>query len=206
MISIYKPYKIEYSKKYVIEAIDNNIISWTGKYVNKCEQLLSQITKIPYVLLTNNGTSATHCIIKAIKYKYPSCKKIYIPNNCYIAVYNTVLLEYNDTNIEILPIDKETLNINLDILNELEYNACLVLVHNIGNIIPVHEIKRLRPDLIIVEDNCEGFMGKYNKQYTGTMCLASSISFYPNKHITCGEGGAFMTHDIDVFNYIKRIR
>ena len=47
-------------------------------------------------------------------------------------------------------------------------------------------------------------MGKYNKQYTGTMCLASSISFYPNKHITCGEGGAFMTHDIDVFNYIKK--
>ena len=33
--------------------------------------------------------------------------------------------------------------------------------------------------------------------------MASSISFYANKHITCGEGGAFITNDDEVYHHIK---
>ena len=33
----------------------------------------------------NNGTAATHCLFLALKYKYPKIKKIYIPNNVFIA-------------------------------------------------------------------------------------------------------------------------
>ena len=62
-----------------------------------------------------------------------------------------------------------------------------VIVHNfLCNIIPINKI---RPDIIIVEDNCEGFMGKYGADFSGTKTLWSII-FFPNKHITCGEGGA----------------
>ena len=66
----------------------------------------------------------------------------------------------------------------------------IINIHNIGNILPIQKIKELRPDIIIVEDNCEGFMGKYNNVMSGTESLASSLSFFSNKHITCGEGGA----------------
>ena len=64
-------------------------------------------------------------------------------------------------------------------------------------------LKEKRPDIIIVEDNCEGFMGKHNNIYSGTQSLASSISFYGNKHVTCGEGGAFITNDTFIYNKIK---
>ena len=43
----------------------------------------------------NNGTCATHCLFLALKYKYPTINKIYVPNNCYIAAWNMALLEYN---------------------------------------------------------------------------------------------------------------
>ena len=96
------------------------------------------------------------------------------------------------------------MNLDLSYLKDLKQNSALLLVHNIGNIIPIGKIKEIRPDIILVEDNCEGFMGKHNNNYSGTKTLASSISFFSNKHITSGEGGTFVTNDTDVYNYILK--
>ena len=91
--------------------------------------------------MTNNGTSATHCIIKSIKIKNPNCNKIYVQNNCYIAVYNMILTEFKKEQIVILPTDKETWNLDLNYLNHIEKNAALVVINNIGNILPIRIIK-----------------------------------------------------------------
>ena len=179
------------------------MISITGKYIKLCENIIKKRLNVKHVVFTNNGTSATHCIVKSVKFKYPNCKKIYVPDHCYIAVYNCILYEYNEDQIEIVPIDENTWNIDLNYIDKLEPNSCLLLVHNLGNIIPINIIQSKRPDIIIIEDNCEGFMGKYNDIYSGSNTLASSISFYANKHITSGEGGAFITNDDDVYKYIK---
>ena len=47
---------------------------------------------------------------------------------------------------------------------------------------------------------------KYGDKYTGTDSFASSISFFGNKTLTSGEGGAFITNDCDVFEYINKIK
>jgi perosamine synthetase len=43
--------------------------------------------------------------------------------------------------------------------------------------------------------------------YSGTSedILCSSISFYGNKIVTTGEGGAFLTNHKDIYDYIKKI-
>ena len=89
----------------------------------------------------------------------------------------------------------------------LEQNAAMVIVHNLGNIVNVPRLKRMRPDIIFIEDNCEGLFGKYENMYTSSFdgLLASSISFYGNKTLTTGEGGVFITNDIDVYKYIKKV-
>lgn len=204
MISIYEPYKLHKSKKYLINCINENWISWSGKYVIKCEKELEKIMGIKHALLINNGTAGVHCLMKAIKWKNPKCKKLYIPNHCYIAVYNMSLIEFKFDEIEILPIDEDTLNMKLD-LDEIDIDSSILVVHNLGNIYPIERIKRERPDIILVEDNCEGFMGKYNNKYSGTDSLASCVSFFSNKHITCAEGGAFLTNDSELYEYIVRI-
>ena len=202
-IRISEIYDISGSREYINDVIDSNWISFTGKYIKLCEEEIKNRFNVKHVLFTNNGTSATHCIVKSVKYKYPQCKKIYIADHCYVAAYNSVLYEYTEDQIEIIPIDHNTWNLDLNYLDKLEPNSCLLLVHNLGNIIPINIIQSKRPDIIIIEDNCEGFMGKYNNTYSGSNTLASSISFYANKHITCGEGGAFITNDDDVYNHIK---
>ena len=53
----------------------------------------------------------------------------------------------------------------------------MLVVHNLGNIVNVPELKKASSKLLIVEDNCEGLFGKYNGQYSGTQSLISSVSF-----------------------------
>jgi perosamine synthetase len=94
---------------------------------------------------------------------------------------------------------------NDEYLLSLEPNSAIVIVHNLGNIINVPRLRRIRPDLIFIEDNCEGLFGKYEGQYSGTASLCSAVSFYGNKTITTGEGGAFFTDDKEIYDYINSI-
>jgi perosamine synthetase len=208
MIPIYEPY-IEKYKKSAKLAIEENWISNYGVNVINSEEILKKIFNIEYCILMNNGTSATHCLLLALKFKYPNINKIYIPNNVFVAPWNCLYREFEKNKVEVMKINEKTMNINTDIeyLNSLEKNSCIFIVHNLGNIINVPKIKRLRPDIIIIEDNCEGIFGKYENYYSGTYkdILCSSVSFYANKTITTGEGGCFFTNDKEVFEYINSI-
>lgn len=208
MIRIYEPFLDTY-KKSAEDAINTGWISNHGIYIEKATKKLNEVLNVKYSILMSNGTVATHCLLKSLKFKYPKINKIYVPNNVYVAVWNSVLNEYNLESIQVLPIDLETWNIpeNGEFLMTLEHNSALLVVHNIGNIINVPFIKRIRPDIVILEDNCEGIFGKYEGINSGCCndTLCSSVSFYGNKTVTTGEGGAFLTNDIDVYNYIKRV-
>jgi perosamine synthetase len=203
MIPIYIPRITTTSAK---DALESNWISSQGPYLEKARTALSSALKIPYVVLMNNGTSATHMLIKALKFRHPDIKTIYAPNNVFVAVWNTILYEYDRSSMKILEMDSDTLNMRTDdaYIQSLEPGAAVMIVHNVGNIVNVPRLKRLRPDLIFVEDNCEGLFGKYEGIYSGTSpsSLCSAVSFFANKTITCGEGGAFFTHDKELFEYI----
>jgi len=205
LINIYNPDISNYNTS-DLKAISSGWNSNHGENIDLAKNKLKEIIGSKHVILTSNGTSATHCLFMSLKFKYPNVSKIYVPNNVYVAVWNCALMEYSKENLSILKTDIETFNFNLDQLDGLENGACLVIVHNIGNIIDTDYIKSRRPDLILVEDNCEGLFGKINKRWTGSCIgiLASSCSFYGNKTITTGEGGAFFTNDDDVYNYISR--
>ena len=207
-ISIYKPYLNKY-KSSAIDGVNSEWISNHGKYIELANNKLKNILNVKHSILMSNGTVATHCLFMSLKFMYPNINKIYIPNNVYVAVYNCALMEYNINQLEILKINDNTWNMECDeeYLLSLEQNSAIVIVHNVGGIINVDNIKKIRPDIILIEDNCEGLFGKYNNKYTGSSesILCSSISFYGNKTITSGEGGAFITNNNNLYEYIKSV-
>ena len=211
MINIYKPYKIANSPS-ILDALKDGYISSQGKYISKVEEKIKNMIDSDgcdniHVVMSSNGTTATHLIVLALKFKYPSIDKIYVPNNVYVAAINCVLFEYDIANLEVLPIDYNTLNIDMSCIRYLDYGACLLIVHNVGRVVDVPLIKKIRPDLIIIEDACEVFMGCYpnSNKKVGSLSIGTSFSFFANKTITSGEGGAFLTSDTDIYNYIKNI-
>jgi perosamine synthetase len=207
MINIYNPNIKKYSEE-AKKAIESGWISNHGEYINLANNKLSQILGC-YSILLSNGTCATHCLFLSIKYKYPEISKIYVPNNAYVAAWNSALMVYDINQLEVMKMNVETWNIetNETYINSLDKNAAVLIVHNLGNIINVPRLKKIRPDLIFVEDNCEGLFGKYDDIYSGTSndTLCSSISFYGNKTITTGEGGAFLTKHKDIYEHIKKV-
>lgn len=208
MIKIYEPNIIKY-KESALDAINNGWVSNHGEYIEKANNLLNEVLNCKYSILMSNGTCATHCLFLSLKYKYPKIKKIYMPNNVYIATWNCALMVYSIENLELMKTDINTWNINTEenYIKTLEIDSAILIVHNLGNIINVPRLKRIRPDIVIIEDNCEGLFGKYEDNYSGSSknTLCSSISFYGNKIITTGEGGAFITNNEDIYNYIKKV-
>jgi perosamine synthetase len=207
-INIYNPNIAAYTKS-AIDAIESGWISNHGKYIGLATEKLKEIMKCKHAILMANGTCATHCLFLALKHAHPAITKIYVPNNAYVAAWNAALMEYSECQLSVMRMDANTWNIctDEDYIATLDPNAAVLIVHNVGNVVNVPRLKRLRPDMVFVEDNCEGFLGKYGGQYSGTSnaTLCSSVSFYGNKIITTGEGGAFLTNDDAVYDHISRV-
>jgi perosamine synthetase len=210
MISIYEPYLTEDIKKYAHDAIESSWISSQGKYLSLISHLLMDINGSKNVLLCNNGTSATHLMAIGLKFKHPKIKNIIVPNNVYVAAWNCFLMNpvYN-----LIPVDcsLDTWNYDLDeldiILNEYSpEDTAVLIVHNIGNILNLPLLKGKYKDYVFLEDNCEGFLGKYTEYPSGSQSLMSSTSFFANKTITSGEGGALFTDDDELAEYLNSVR
>ena len=206
MINIYEPSIASYTKS-AIDAIRSGWISNHGIYVEKSKTLIQDAFNVKHAILMANGTCATHCLFLALKYKHPTVDAIYVPNNAYVAAWNAALMTYEQSQLRVMKMDENTWNINTDEITTLEPNSAVLIVHNLGNIINVPRLAEQRPDLVFIEDNCEGFTGKYNGIYSGTSTttLCSAASFYGNKIITTGEGGVFMTQHADIYEYINRV-
>lgn len=204
MIPIYKPYITENTLKFAHESLDSGWISSHGKYKEIVEEILKKHFDCKYALLVFNGTCATHLVAKALKYKYPNINRIIAPSNSYVAAINSFLYDSYDWKIELLDSNLETWNAEYQNVQGDE-NTAFLIVPNLGNMINVENLKKKNPKSIFVEDNCEGFFGLYNNKRAGSASLCISLSFFGNKDLTSGEGGAFLTSDEEVYKYIKKI-
>jgi perosamine synthetase len=204
MIPIYTPYLTKNTIKYATEAIESGWISSHGKYKRMAEDLLCEQFDAAHALLVSNGTCATHLLAKSLKFRHPNINRIIAPNNCYVAAWNSFLFDGYDWKIEL--IDSNLKTWNADYANiEADKNTAFLIVPNLGNMIDVSKLKELYPKSIFVEDNCEGFFGLYNNKRAGSESECISLSFFGNKDLTSGEGGAVLTSNLDIYEYIKKI-
>ena len=202
MIPIYKPYIPSASVDYANDAVSSSWISSICKYIGLSSQKLTEITGCKYVVLTNNGTSATHLVVRSLKRFEPEVKRILVPSACYVAAYNSLIYDSNQWDINCVDLNIDTWNMEV---SNVEDGDAIFAVHNLGNIINVPAIKK-RFKCPIIEDNCEGFFGKYENLWSGSESLCSSLSFFGNKNVTCGEGGAFLTNDLRVYEFALKLR
>lgn len=208
MIRIYEPLITNKTKEYALDAINSGWISSQGEYIDKASSKLKQILNTDNLFLISNGTTATHCVSKAINLKYPLIDKLIVPNNVYVAAWNSFLLDKTYKKLISVDCDLNTWNYDIqklyEVLDITDLNTtALLVVHNLGNIIDVPSIKARYPKLVLVEDNCEGLFGKYGDKFSGTESFASSVSFFGNKNITSGEGGAVIVNDKDTLDYLR---
>lgn len=77
----------------------------------------------------------------------------------------------------------------------------IIPVHMCGAMARIDEIKDVcdKKGLILLEDACQSVGASYRGKALGSFGKAGCFSFDPVKTITCGEGGAVVTSDRDVY-------
>jgi perosamine synthetase len=204
-IPVYQAHVPPESIAYANDAVSSGRLS-RGRYNKIASERLQELIGVRHVLLTNTGTAATHLVAAALGQRNVS--SVIMPDNVYVAAWNAFRYDGSPFEIEVIPSNIDTWNFDHGLLSDAvssDQKAAICVVHNLGNVVNVPSLQRKLPNTHIVEDACEGFLGSYEGRPVGSAALASSISFFGNKNVTCGEGGAFLTNDTDLFEYAERL-
>jgi 8-amino-3,8-dideoxy-alpha-D-manno-octulosonate transaminase len=81
----------------------------------------------------------------------------------------------------------------------------VLVVHMCGAMARVEDLAAIcrEHDLVLIEDAAQALGGSYRGKALGTFGTAGCFSFDYVKTITCGEGGAVITDDADVYEVIQ---
>lgn len=182
-------------KKYLCECIDTGWISSEGPFVKEFERKMSVTVGRKYGIAVANGTAALEVAVQALD--IGEGDEVIMPAFTIISCAMAV------TKMGAVPVlvdsDLHTWNMNVD---EIEAKItprtkAIMIVHLYGLPADVDKVLALanKYNLKVIEDAAEMHGQTYNGRPCGSFGDISTFSFYPNKHITTGEGGMVVTDD-----------
>ena len=170
---------------------------WKAKELEEaiCQQFGSK-----YAQLTSSGTSALTTALAALG--IGAGDEVIMPSFTFVASFEAVL---SVGAVPVLVDIDETLTLNPDAVRRAisSKTKCIMPVHMCGSMADLDALVSIckEHDLILLEDACQSIGASYKGRHVGTIGNAGTFSFDFVKTITCGEGGAVVTNDKDV--YIK---
>jgi len=192
--------------KYLTECIETGWISSEGPFISKFEQQFSAYMGRDYGVAVSNGSAALDIAVKALN--IGPGDEVIMPTFTIISPAQSVVTA------GALPVlvDSDPLTWNMDVTQiEAKITSrtkAILVVHIYGlpvDMDPVIEIAK-KHQLKIIEDAAE----MHGQTYKGKMCGSfgdiSIFSFYPNKHITTGEGGMLLCNDKELAERCKKLR
>lgn len=193
-------------KKYLNECIDSGWISSEGPFVKQFEDNLSEYVGRKYAIAVSNGTAAIDAVIEA--FGFNPGDEIIMPTFTIISCINQIIRS------GVIPVlidsDINTWNMDVEkIESRITKNTkAIMIVHIYGLPVDVDPILNLakKYNLKIIEDAAEMHGQTYKNKACGSFGDVSVFSFYPNKHITTGEGGMILTDDEELYEKCKSLR
>jgi perosamine synthetase len=194
MIPIFVPNLNKKAKKYVLKCIDTNWISSQGAYIRKFEKALANYHKVKYCIATSSCTSALHLAIKSLN--IGKGDEVICPDLTFLAPANMIVL--SGAKLKLVDINSDTLTIDHKKIEKKinKKTKAIMVVHQFGHSADMNPIMKIarKYNLRVIEDNAEGIGGRYKGKKLGTIGDVATLSFYANKIITSGEGGAVLTN------------
>lgn len=193
-------------KKYVIEAIESTWISSSGKFVDKFERDFADMCATEYALSLCNGTVALHLALMALGVRPGD--EVLVPSLTYVATANAV--RYVGAEPVFIDVDPATWCIDPALLedNITRRTKGIIAVHLYGHPADMDEINHIAAihGLWVVEDAAEAHFAKYKGKNVGGLSEVATFSFFGNKLITSGEGGAITLNNSQIYKRAKTLR
>ena len=193
-------------KKYLMDCIETGWISSSGAYIDKFEKGMANYVGKKYGVAVSNGTTALEAAVLALDLEKGS--EVILPDftiiSCVQAIVKAGLIP--------VPVDCDihTWNLNVDLVEQAitKKTKAIMVVHIYGLPTDMGKIFDLakKYNLKIIEDAAEAHGQQWNDLMCGGMGDVSIFSFFPNKHITSGEGGMIVTNDEQIYERAKKVR
>lgn len=210
-VPLHEPRFVGNERKYVLDAIDSTFVSSVGKYVDKFEEMMCQITGAKHAVAVVNGTNALHLSLLLAGVE-PGDEVLSQPLT-FIATANAI--SYCQATPHFVDVDKDTMGLSPSILKkhleeiaEMRDGKCFnkhtnkriaacVPMHTFGLPLYIDELVEVcnRYNIPVIEDAAESLGSYYKQKHTGTFGLLGTFSFNGNKIVTSGGGGAIVTND-----------
>ena len=193
-------------KKYLCQCIDSGWISSEGPFVKEFEQKMCMTVDRKYGVAVSNGTAALEVAVQALGIR--AGDEVIMPTFTIISCAMAV------TKLGAVPVlidsDPFTWNMKTDEIESkiTDKTKAIMIVHLYGLPVEVDNVLTLakKYDLKVIEDAAEMHGQTYKGKPCGSFGDISTFSFYPNKHVTTGEGGMVVTDDEELAERCRSIR
>lgn len=207
-ISFYKHNLGEDEKQAVADVMDTEFLS-TGPKCAEFEKDFAEYLNQRYCVTLSSCTNGLFLLLKYFKLKED--EKVIVPSMTFIATAN-VVTHCGGTPV-FVDVDKKTGLLDIDLVEKaIQENPEVVgilPVHLYGNMIDVKKLMLLKEKYnlrFVIEDSAHCVEGMRDGYRPGMMSDAAAFSFYATKNLACGEGGAVVTNNPDISEYLMRMR
>ncbi|ARV61253.1 aminotransferase DegT [Nostocales cyanobacterium HT-58-2] len=183
-------------KKYLNQCIDTSWISAEGPFVKQFEEQFAARVGRKHGIAVSNGSVALDVAVAALKISQGD--EVILPTftiiSCAAAIVRAGAVP--------VVVDCDPCTWNMDV-KQIEAKItsrtkAIIAVHIYGLPVDMNPLLGLadKYGLEIIEDAAEMHGQTYKGRPCGSFGAISTFSFYPNKHITTGEGGMLVTDDV----------
>lgn len=180
-------------KRYLNQCIDTGWISSEGPFVKEFEERFAAQVGRKYGIAVCNGTVALDAAVEALD--IGPGDEVILPAFTIISCITQVIR----SGATPVLVDSDSMTWNMDV-SQLESKItsktkAIMVVHIYGLPVDLDPVLALaaKHGLRIIEDAAEVHGQTYRGKPCGSFGDISTFSFYPNKHITTGEGGMIVT-------------
>lgn len=193
-------------KKYLLECIDTGWVSSEGPFVQQFEEQFAARVGRQYGIAVANGSGALDIAVQALC--LGSGDEVILPSFTIISCAASIV-RAGATPV-LVDADPITWNMDINLVAEkiTPRTRVIMVVHIYGLPVDMDPIIELadRFGLQIIEDAAEMHGQMYKGKPCGSFGHISTFSFYPNKHVTTGEGGMLVCDEHTLSERCRSLR
>ncbi len=206
MIPVNEPLLNGNEKKYLNECIDTGWISSEGPFIKQFEERFAARVGRKFGIAVMNGSVAIDASIVALG--IGKGDEVIMPTftiiSCAAAIVRAGAVPV------VVDADPQTWNMDVTKIEALitPRTKAIMVVHIYGLPVDMDPVLAIaaKHGLKVIEDAAEMHGQTYNGKPCGSFGDISTFSFYPNKHITTGEGGMIVTDDEKLAERCRSLR
>ncbi len=221
VLALHEPVFAGNEVAYLEDCIKSTFVSSVGKFVDRFERMLEELTGAKRAIAVVNGTAALHTCFTLAGVAHGD--EVVSPALTFIATTNAITYcgatpHFVDSSLETLGMDAQALGTRLDAVASKTARgtvnretgrriAAIAPMHTFGHPVDMDAIAAIARhwDIPVVEDAAESLGSTYKGHVVGSQARLAATSFNGNKIVTTGGGGAILTNDEELGRHAKHL-